>query len=347
VWPAATPDATLLRLLADMAEHVTYLGSSRSPVRVRLCESPEEPTWVPDDAGTVMLRVAGRGRLERLEWSFQNGLRPSPGAFQGYCPVSKRQAPEAPATSVFGEMVVFRLDGPTRPEIETTLKLTDALRAAVMSLAGEGDVPVPDILSGHGAHPHMAYLALPFVSEEQPHADGHVLGLATVLPRQMDPDHRRQALRALAKLQQLQVPGMGHFSLERLTAQSRQPAVNLRQATWVGPSTCWTSSTPVLLERFPKKNLPAEEIIARGCEFVGLPQPKTIQVHRFSPLFGAEPSGRFLKVRRPGEPARLSTHVTLTFDRPVLGPLLLGAGRYFGLGLLRPCRRQLPQEEPQ
>jgi CRISPR-associated protein Csb2 len=32
------------------------------------------------------------------------------------------------------------------------------------------------------------------------------------------------------------------------------------------------------------------------------------------------------------------THVRLTFAEPVGGPVLLGAGRYVGLGLLRPER---------
>ena len=39
-----------------------------------------------------------------------------------------------------------------------------------------------------------------------------------------------------------------------------------------------------------------------------------------------------------GEAPRLAKHVTLAFDRPVRGPVLLGAGRYFGLGLMRPLR---------
>src|SRR5262245_46444013 len=61
VWPRAEPDATLLDLLRHIAAGVTYLGSSRSPVRVALCDSPPEPTLAPDDAGPELLRVAGKG----------------------------------------------------------------------------------------------------------------------------------------------------------------------------------------------------------------------------------------------------------------------------------------------
>jgi CRISPR-associated protein Csb2 len=341
IWPESEPDGTLRELLARVAASVSYLGSSHSQVRVRVCERPPEPNWVPDEAGSQVLRVPGRGRLERLEWAHRSGLRPPPGAFQAYRhqeagPGSLR----TPAESHFGEMIVFRLGGPPRMEIETVLKLTDAMRAAVLALAGEGGATVPDLLSGHGAHPHLVYAALPFVSEQERHADGHVLGLAAVLPRQAEPAARRLCLRALARLDHVNVRGVGHLSLERLPAAAPTPLVNLRPETWEGPSTTWTSATPVLLERFPKKSCPAERVVALGCRYVGLPEPTEVQVSRFSPLFGAEPSGRFVKVRRAGEVARLSTHVAVTFDRRVKGPLVLGAGRYFGLGLMRPLYRR-------
>jgi CRISPR-associated protein Csb2 len=345
IWPESEPDDTLSDLLSRVAENVSYLGSSHSPVRVRVCAEPPGPTWVPDEAGPEVLRVPGPGRLERLDWSHRNGLRPPAGVFQTYRRVDAEPAATPPGQSHFGEMIVFRLGRPPRMEIETALKLTDAMRAAVLSLAGAGGAAVPDLLSGHGAHPHMVYAALPFVSEEERHADGHVLGTAAVLPRRADPEARRLSLQALARLDHLDVPGVGRLSLERLPASSPEPPAALRQATWVGPSVTWTSATPVLLERFPKKGSPAADIVALGCRYVGLPDPTDVQVSRFSPLYGAGPSGGFLKVRRASNLPRLSTHVTLTFGRPVGGPILLGAGRYFGLGLLRPLRGRVPRQE--
>jgi CRISPR-associated protein Csb2 len=204
---------------------------------------------------------------------------------------------------------------------------------------------VPGLLSGHGAHPHAAYVALPFVDERQRYADGHVLGLAVVLPRRIEPAARRQALRPLAALRHLDVPGAGRLAVERITAASAPPPFNLRPATWSESATVWATATPVLLDRFPKKGYPAERVIADGCRFVGLPEPRDVQVTHHSPLYGAGPSGGFVKVRRAGDRPRLTKHVTLTFDRPVRGPVLLGAGRYFGLGLLRPLRGVRPGEE--
>jgi CRISPR-associated protein Csb2 len=345
VWPEARPDAALLALLQQVAAAVTYLGSSRSPARVRVCERPPEPTWVPDEAGRWVLRVPARGRLQQLDWCFDNGLRPPPGAFQSYAPPGDRRDGAPDAGSVFGDLVVFRLAGPVRMEAETTLKLTDALRDAVLSLAGEGGDRPPDLLSGHGEHPHAAYVALPFVDEGQRHADGHILGLAVVLPRAIDPATRRQALRPLAGLRQLDVPGAGRFDLERVTAASGTVPENLRPAKWVGPAATWATVTPVLLDHFPKKHKPVERVVADGCRFVGLPEPLDVRVSHHAPLHGVPPSGAFLKVRQAGEAPRLAKHVTLTFDRPVRGPVLLGAGRYFGLGLLRPLRCEVPGKE--
>jgi CRISPR-associated protein Csb2 len=37
-----------------------------------------------------------------------------------------------------------------------------------------------------------------------------------------------------------------------------------------------------------------------------------------------------------GRPARFFVHATVTFDVPVAGPLLLGAGRHEGMGLMLP-----------
>jgi CRISPR-associated protein Csb2 len=338
IWPRAEPDEFLRGMLGQIAEAVSYLGSSRSPVRVRLCDQPPEPTWVPDDNGAGIVRVARRGRLERLEWHYRNGLRPPPAPFQSYSRVGRPGEGAPEAQSVFGEMVLFRLAGPPRLEGANALKLTDALRVAVLALAGEDGAAIPDLLTGHGAHPHAAYVALPFVSERQRHADGHVLGAAVVFPRGVDAVARRQALRALARLRYVALAGIGRLTVERLTAAGAEPPANLRAGTWSAPAAVWTSATPVLLDRFPRRKCGAAEVIARSCADIGLPRPEEVAVSRFSPLFGAEPSARFLKVRRRGESARLSTHVTLAFDRPIAGPVLLGAGRYFGLGLLRPLR---------
>lgn len=345
VWPDAQPDAILRQLLEVVAKGVTYLGSSRSPVQVRLTDAPPPPNWFPDEDGSEVLRVPRKGRLEALDWQYRNGLRPSVGAFQPYrC--GERPAPASIAEGVFGEMVVFRLQGPVPMEIETTMKLTDALRAAVQRRSQEVMGAVPELLSGHAddgrpsSKPHAAYVSLPFVSDTQEHADGRILGVAVVLPRDIASAQRRQALQTLLRVDHLAVPGVGRLNLERSMPGQVLP-YNLRPATWTAPRRYWASVTPMLLDRFPKRNgRGIEAIVARSCENVGLPRPVETRVGRYSPLYGVEPSCRYV-THRQGAVGRLHAHVRLTFGQEVRGPMLLGAGRYFGLGLMRPL-----QEEP-
>jgi CRISPR-associated protein Csb2 len=345
VWPDARPDAVLMELLAAITGNVTYLGSSRSPVRVRLADQAPAPNWLPNEAGGSVLRVPRKGRLESLEWHYQNGRRPPVGAFQRYrCGMAEGETP-APG-SAFGEMVVFRLGGPVDLEIETTLKLTDIFRAAAMRHAQEALGAVPEVLSGHdeggrpAAKPHAAYVALPFVSEGQAHADGHIMGMAVVLPRNVAVGERRQVVRALASLEHLHVPGAGRLELSRISPDVT-PHHNLRPETWARKARRWASATPVLLDRFPKRNgRGLGAVLARGCEYVGLPRPVEATGSHHSPLHGVEPSFRFVTRRGQGGRPRLYTHATLTFEQPVRGPILLGAGRYFGLGLMRPLQEE-------
>jgi CRISPR-associated protein Csb2 len=353
VWPDAQPDTVLRRLLADIAANVTYLGSSRSPVRVRLTDWPPHANWTPNEAGEALLRVPSEGRLESLEWHYQNRLRPSPGAFQRY-----RRGPYSAETlsaeSSFGEMVVYRLEGPVEMEIETTLKLTSLLRRAVLRRAQDTGPTIPEVLSGHdekgkpSPKPHAAYVALPFASQTQEYADGHILGLAVVLPRQLGASERRRAMQALIALEHLTVGGVGRLGLRRILPGMAVPH-NLRTSTWTEPSRRWSSVTPVVFDRFPKRNgRGLEASIARSCGYVGLPAPTEVVAEHHSPLYGVEPSFRFVtrraalaqEEREPGP--RLYTHVTLTFDQPVCGPVLLGASRHFGLGLLRPLHEENP-----
>ncbi len=63
----------------------------------------------------------------------------------------------------------------------------------------------------------------------------------------------------------------------------------------------------------------------------GYPMPTRVHLSPDGPAMTL-PAARF-RLRRAG---RLYAHATIEFDRPVRGPLLVGAERYFGLGLFLP-----------
>jgi CRISPR-associated protein Csb2 len=202
---------------------------------------------------------------------------------------------------------------------------------------GGGSEPLTALLHGHNGDTHCAVAGLPFVGS--PHADGHTMGFAVVLPRGASLDDRRLVLRACAELAEhgLHLPGLGHWSLE----PSEPDTIDwtLRPETWTRPSRAWQSATPILLDRFPKKNGPrVEEIVSASCRRVGLPDPVKIEHGPYAKLEGVPPVPAFRLHRAGEEKPRWAVHVRLAFAVPVRGPVLLGAGRYFGLGLLRPAK---------
>jgi CRISPR-associated protein Csb2 len=123
----------------------------------------------------------------------------------------------------------------------------------------------------------------------------------------------------------------------------------LRAETWCAEARSWASATPIALDRNPgdlssmdpKKEAAAyaeaEVSVALSCERIGLPKPARVTVVPAAPLVGSDKARHFGAFSTGTPPVqRMLVHATLVFDVPVRGPILLGAGRYFGLGLFRP-----------
>ena len=104
------------------------------------------------------------------------------------------------------------------------------------------------------------------------------------------------------------------------------------------------------------------ELIARACVRVGLPEPARVAIldgdvpsqqlavaaGKHSAIEGApsaypsKRSPRWTGWRLPESLAsRQLTHAVIRFAEPVQGPLLLGAGRFSGLGLCRPLGEEV------
>ncbi|WP_437677227.1 type I-G CRISPR-associated protein Csb2 [Sorangium sp. So ce131] len=372
-WPSADPTPGQRATLDALAARVTRLGHSSSLVTVRVRNDRPEATWIPDDVGPgragdeAVLRVVGPGQLDALCEAFELQAdapgRVMPASFQRY--VRPRVAGEAnaPATR-FGDgwIVLRRRAGPRLPS-SRAVDVARTVRKAMMASYGPG---APEILSGHHAsggpseRPHLAYVPLPFVGSE--HADGTILGVALVLPRDATRDERLAVYRALDAWQRQRRDGdeesprlpvylgrAGELVLERLEEQASQST--LRPATWCAEAASWASATPVALDRNPgdlgardpRKEAAAyadaEATVATACERIGLPRPARVTVVPAAPLAGADKARHFPPFQAGTPPLqRVLVHATLTFDVPVRGPILIGAGRYFGLGLFRPLR---------
>src|SRR5205823_3406568 len=111
----------------------------------------------------------------------------------------------------------------------------------------------------------------------------------------------------------------------------------LRPLTYAGPSVRWATVTPVVLDHYPRRRLRPEDVVAEACVRAGLPCPAEVAVGHSPALPGVPHSRSFPALpARPSRPPRPLTHAVLSFDRPVRGPVLIGAGRYLGYGLCRP-----------
>jgi len=287
--------------------------------------------------------------------------RPVLSMTQAYRSLSDRPADAAsPVPTVFDDtlLVLDKREGPNLG-LETTWQLLTALRGAIEKLAA----PTPEWVNGHrpdgqpSESPHLALLPLGFVGHE--HADGHLLGVALAFPRRIPPEERGKFVgkllydaKGLPKEVRLTLGKLGVWTLGE--EQRPSPPRALRSATWTRPAEVWASVSPVVLDRHPKtdprKDRPAylaevAAIVSESCRRIGLPDPVEIDIdktswHRGAPRAKPGPDGYPLMPERPGGPNRRQVHVWLRFDRPVLGPVLLGAGRYRGYGLCKPWKRK-------
>jgi CRISPR-associated protein Csb2 len=222
---------------------------------------------------------------------------------------------------------------------------------------------------------HLACLTLPFVGSE--YADGHLLGAALAFPRIIPRSDRGRVLGNFVLDQfgqpapiRLTLGALGVWTLvKRDWSESRQA---LNPDAWTAHpigAKAWASVTPAVLDRFPKADPIKEpdewhsevtEIIATACQRIGLPEPVEV---RFGTTGWHLGSPRASCKRRPlrgqhgvagqtawqgdGFPAypakgangpRPQFHIYMRFAEPVVGPIVLGAGRFLGYGLCKPLR---------
>lgn len=366
-WPDE-PDGPTFAALDRLARDTAYVGHSASLTRCRFS--------LAAPAEDLLLCQARRriypGRLQelcaayaRFERSADKKDRPSPGA-----PVPPRPRPPTPQRQVFSDrwLVLEHVDG-VMPDLRAAPLVARGIRIALMSGYGQLDLPVPPDVSGHEAdrrpaqQPHMAVVPLSFTGFT--HADGRVLGFALVPPSQGALLDDADFLRVLRHLTRQRDPETGRRLLEvkstagaaphgafalQLTPSFEAPTGrrSLDPALYTTPSRHFATVTPLALDRHPKQRGAARQdemadLVADACERAGLPRPERVRVDKHATPEGAPsayPSGGspgWIRWRLPESLAgRPLTHAVIQFKAPVAGPVLLGAGRFIGLGLCRP-----------
>ncbi|MDE0268054.1 MAG: type I-U CRISPR-associated protein Csb2 [Acidimicrobiaceae bacterium] len=375
VWDD-TPPSDTARTLDGLLARVSRLGHSSSLVSCRLITGDnadksevQQSTYMPG-AGDMMLRWVSAGQLEALESEYQRhqAIKPRSLPFRG---VRYGQVAHGKATtgsflrpSTAGDWIVFELDPQNRRlPITRTVELASVLRRSILSHVSD---PLPEEVSGHLSNgkptplPHIGFLALPNVGYE--YSDGRIMGLAVFMPHTLSREARNATLRGVAAWErkhsngilELKMGSSGHIKMNR-----KQPPfalVSLRQKVWARPSKRWASATPIALPTHPgnlrkgssqarsKAWIRAQDAIIKSCGHVELPQPVNVHVSFVPQLVGARPSydfPAFKQGRKAGrQTARSLLHAVVEFADKISGPLILGSGRFLGLGLMRPIDEQ-------
>lgn len=360
MWLAEAGEVTATNWVPD-EEHATIRMRIAGPGTLDHLELQYNAAAVEDYAGLKVAEMqddprAQKAARKRLREQYGNRpplrQRPRLSLYQGYArPPDETTTREATGTVFSPHILAFQLaarQGPFRHlGLVATLTLTGRWREAILSHANGLPEPVRRMLSGHGAdggpaeEPHLAFLPFAFVGDE--HADGHLLGMGLALPAHFSREERREALRAIAAVRELKLGPLGVWQVEAVTAE--QPARALRPEVWTAQpkgATHWSTVTPIALDRHPKACDKAQyqkditDLIAAACARMSLPKPHEVIVTQVSAHLGVPPSFAFPRLQRKDGSERRHTHAILVFEKPVCGPMLIGAGRFRGYGMCRP-----------
>lgn len=333
VW-ASEPTEDRLRSLAALARRCTRLGSAESMAVLAVDRRRDifGGAWRPTASGTL-LRVPTDGIVDVL--ATNESLMPGrvlPCDWRAYRWSMSREP---------GRMITVGVERGNWP-VEWAPALGQELRRALVAVTGEAGLPLHPILHGReetGAPlqgPHLHFCPLPHVGA--PHATGGILGVALVVPSDCSEDDRSYVERVLAAW----FARGGILILPNGRELGFGPADGRRGLTdgrWSRPSRKWQTVLPIELPRHVVKGrgwdrkawARAQEAAELAFEQAGFPVPEEMELSH-APFCVASPHPRRIRgpMRRP------LVHARVVFSIPVRGPVLVGSGRYVGLGLMEP-----------
>lgn len=228
------------------------------------------------------------------------------------------------------------------PRLEFALPMGELLRLAVIAKTddiGAGMVHAPNVrealsrLSGHDVGPvlgHTAYLA------QDLDGDGLIDHMLIHLPSGFN----GAAIRGLESLRRLWCGQLGEWSA-RVEAIGRVD--DFRGDPYLGSSRGWRSVTPYLHPWYRKARFGLEEQLRRECSLRDWGEPVFERLETI--LVGQRPlrPDAFQVIRaKQGvrQPDRRGSFWRLTFSEPIAGPVTLGFGRFWGMGLFQRCGRE-------
>ncbi len=333
VWNVSAP-AQHESALRELCRRCTRLGSAESLVALRV-ERREElngPAWRPSASGT-MLRIPMPGIVRAIAGS--DTLIPGrvlPCDWRAYRWGSSRRP---------GRMITVGLARGNWP-VEHAPALAAQLRRALIAVAEAENLPLRPILHGHEEdgsplrRSHLHLCPLPHIGYRQ--AVGAVLGVSFIVPPNTEEVDRTYVERLVATwfARGAELTMAGGRSLYFGPADSRRTLTDER---WSRAARVWQTAIPMELPRHVARRrqwnrddwrrVAAE--IALACSQVGLPRPIEVETSN-SPFAVGSPHSRAVR----GPHRRPVVHTRILFPNAIEGPLVVGAGRHLGYGLMEP-----------
>lgn len=243
-------------------------------------------------------------------------------------PQRKLQFPKMPLATTAS----FLLVGKPLPRVEESVRIGELVRLALMGRARRrlGENNIPPVFSGHdlpadNRHQHAFFL--PWDTD----GDGRLDRVLIHVPAGFEGDERR----VIQDLRRIWQRDGGEWQLVLEGIGDRSVGGSLTQT-----ASRWESVIPYLHPWHVKKAFTVEDQLRRECRERGLPEPVEINRKDFVHIGGRERRPvdyhRFRSKRGLRQPDRRGGLWQLVFPEPVQGPLALGFGCHFGLGLFHP-----------
>lgn len=332
-WPdevASGSSATTLLALSTADELAAWAGDQPKPAK--------KARDVPRSLWDVLTFEAERYRDEG--WSDVPGTRRVRYVFAR--PPFRRATVPRPAAKDLPRPTVarFAIRSAVLPRMHEAVAIGERLRVAAMSQSRRMSGDARPVFSGHGQgrsdHQHAMYLA----TSEDRRNPGFIDHLVISARAGFD-DEDVVALQRLRR-----VWGRGGHDLELILVGLGQPSdfggVASPRSPALGEGRIWESVTPFVPTRHPKvvRGVEVERVedqIKRASE-----QLLGVTPTEVSPFGNRDEWSRFRRRRLDGGGSRgpdRAYGARLVFEQPIQGPVALGYGCHFGLGLFQPVAR--------
>lgn len=297
--------------------------------------------WIPDElSGEEAMAVPAPGEVERLGRKYESDRNRIEGPYVASTREPARQMaryrdPLAPPAFRWQAFMLRTTDDTSALALpgEQAMRVSGMVRHAIAGAAKRAglDGDTFSAIMGHGGSARISVLPLPNAGHQW--ADGRIRRVIVRAPLMLEEEIWSQVVRRLTAAELVDEQGQKTHGILVPIARPKDDRVLWR---FIEPATIWTSVTPVVLPGFDKRGgrgRPAK-MTRRLLNQAQIPAQAVRHV-RFdhAPGLMGMVQARALEVPHYLERYPIK-FVTIEFHRPVRGPLMLGAGKGVGLGVL-------------